>query len=180
MSTFFDELLESVQQMDEVVKGERAPSREFHVDATQVKVIRKATGLTQVQFAQCIGIEVATLRNWEKLNTKATDRLTIRANKRKSKKRVLPVEYISNKENISFIQGVLDYIDEHNIAIMSAIFSLGISLLKRNGIYHKQHVAFVLYTNLFVINLNLQLLHLFLYLLLLVHTIMGMCRYLHL
>ncbi len=65
MSTFFDELLESVQQMDEVVKGERAPSREFHVDATQVKVIRKATGLTQVKFAQCIGIEVATLRNWE-------------------------------------------------------------------------------------------------------------------
>lgn len=65
MGTFFDELLESVQQMDEVVKGERAPSREFHVDATQVKVIRKATGLTQVQFAQCIGIEVATLRNWE-------------------------------------------------------------------------------------------------------------------
>lgn len=65
MSTFFDELLESVQQMDEVVKGERAPSREFHVDAIQVKVIRKATGLTQVQFAQRIGIEVATLRNWE-------------------------------------------------------------------------------------------------------------------
>lgn len=65
MSTFFDELLESVQQMDDIVKGERAPSREFHVDATQVKEIREATGLTQVQFAQRIGIEVATLRNWE-------------------------------------------------------------------------------------------------------------------
>ncbi len=65
MSTFFDELLESVQQMDEVVKGERAPFREFHVDAIQVKEIREATGLTQVQFAQRIGIEVATLRNWE-------------------------------------------------------------------------------------------------------------------
>ncbi|NLY12368.1 MAG: helix-turn-helix domain-containing protein [Gammaproteobacteria bacterium] len=65
MSTFFDELLESVQQMDDVVKGERASSREFHVDAIQVKEIREATGLTQVQFAQRIGIEVATLRNWE-------------------------------------------------------------------------------------------------------------------
>lgn len=65
MSTFFDELLESVQQMDDIVKGERAPSREFQVDATQVKEIREATGLTQVQFAQRIGIEVATLRNWE-------------------------------------------------------------------------------------------------------------------
>ncbi len=65
MSAFFDELLESVQQMDEIVKGERAPSREFHVDAIQVKKIRKATGLTQVLFAQRIGIEIGTLRNWE-------------------------------------------------------------------------------------------------------------------
>jgi len=65
MSSFFDELLESVQQMDEIVKGERAPSREFHIDAIQVKEIRKITGLTQVRFAQRIGIEIATLRNWE-------------------------------------------------------------------------------------------------------------------
>ena len=90
------------------------------------------------------GISDATLRNWEKLNTKATDRLTTRANKRKSKKRVLPLEYISNKDNISFVQAVLDYIDEHNADIISAIFSLGISLFKQNGIYQKQHVASVL------------------------------------
>jgi putative transcriptional regulator len=65
VSTFFDELLESVQQMDEIVKGERTPSREFHVDALAVKEIRKITGPTQQLFAQRIGIEVATLRNWE-------------------------------------------------------------------------------------------------------------------
>lgn len=65
MSTFFDELLESVQQMDEILKGERAPSREFHIDAIQVKEIRKSTGLTQASFAKNIGIEVSTLRNWE-------------------------------------------------------------------------------------------------------------------
>lgn len=65
MSTFFDELLESLQQMDEIVKGERAPSREFHVDALAVQDIRKATGLTQAVFARSIGIEVSTLRNWE-------------------------------------------------------------------------------------------------------------------
>ncbi len=41
MSTFFDELLESVQQMDEVVRGERAPSREFYIDAIQVKKFLK-------------------------------------------------------------------------------------------------------------------------------------------
>lgn len=65
MSAFFDELMESVQQMDEVIKGERAPSREFFIDAIAVKSIREATGLSQSLFSQRLGIEVATLRNWE-------------------------------------------------------------------------------------------------------------------
>lgn len=52
MSAFFDELLESVQQLDEIVEGERASSCEFHVDAIQVKETRKTTGLTQVLLAQ--------------------------------------------------------------------------------------------------------------------------------
>jgi putative transcriptional regulator len=42
MGNFFDELMESVQQMNEILRGEREPSREFHVDALQVKKIRKA------------------------------------------------------------------------------------------------------------------------------------------
>lgn len=65
MSKFFDELMESVQQMDEIVQGERQPSREFHVDALQVKEIRKATGLTQARFAALIDVQLGTLRNWE-------------------------------------------------------------------------------------------------------------------
>lgn len=75
MSTFFDELLESVQQMDEIVKGERAPSRELHVDAITIKDIRKATGLTQDAFARYIGIEVVTLRNWEQGDASQRGRL---------------------------------------------------------------------------------------------------------
>jgi putative transcriptional regulator len=65
MSRFFDELMESVQQMDEIVRGERQPSREFIVDALQVKEIRKATGLTQAKFATLIDVQLGTLRNWE-------------------------------------------------------------------------------------------------------------------
>ena len=34
----FEELLESVKQAGEIVRGERAPSREFYVDASMVKV----------------------------------------------------------------------------------------------------------------------------------------------
>ncbi|MNF08401.1 Antitoxin igA-2 [compost metagenome] len=51
--------------MDEIVRGERQPSRDFHVDALQVKAIRKATGLTQARFAALIGVQLSTLRNWE-------------------------------------------------------------------------------------------------------------------
>ncbi|SDQ43301.1 MULTISPECIES: NadS family protein [unclassified Pseudomonas] len=65
MSAFFDELMESVKQMDEIVRGERQPSREFSIDAVQVKTIRKATGLSQAKFAAMIDVQVGTLRNWE-------------------------------------------------------------------------------------------------------------------
>lgn len=65
MSKFFDELMESVQQMDEIVRGERAPSRELYVDAVQVKKVRAATGLSQSRFAKVIDVQLGTLRNWE-------------------------------------------------------------------------------------------------------------------
>lgn len=65
MSAFFDELMESVKQMDEIVRGERQPSRESSIDAVQVKTIRKATGLSQAKFAAMIDVQVGTLRNWE-------------------------------------------------------------------------------------------------------------------
>ncbi|NAS94941.1 transcriptional regulator [Pseudomonas syringae pv. actinidifoliorum] len=61
----FDRLVESMTQMDEIDRGERQPSREFHIDAVQVKKIRQATGLSQVTFAKRIDVAVGTLRNWE-------------------------------------------------------------------------------------------------------------------
>jgi len=61
----FAELMESVEQMDEIVRGERAPSREHFVAATRVKDIRKAVNLSQPKFAKLLGVELSTLRNWE-------------------------------------------------------------------------------------------------------------------
>jgi putative transcriptional regulator len=61
----FAELKKSVIEMDEVVRGERAPSRESVVDAVRVKQIRGATGLSQAKFARLIDVQVTTLRNWE-------------------------------------------------------------------------------------------------------------------
>jgi putative transcriptional regulator len=61
----FDELVESMGQMGEIVRGERAPSREFTIDAVVVKKVRDATGLSQAKFARIINVQLGTLRNWE-------------------------------------------------------------------------------------------------------------------
>jgi putative transcriptional regulator len=45
--------------------GEEKPSRAFKIDKPDIKAIRGAMGLTQVQFAAILGISVNTLRNWE-------------------------------------------------------------------------------------------------------------------
>lgn len=104
--------------------------------------------------AKKYGISSATVYNWTRLKTNAENRLTKRANKRQSKKRVLPLEYVSNNKSIALVQSILDYIDENNIEILPAILSLGIDLLKKNNIYDKQHVADVLceYSNVMVID----------------------------
>lgn len=61
----FNRLVQSMTEMGEIVRGERQPSREFHVDALKIKEIRQATGLSQARFAQTIDVAVGTLRNWE-------------------------------------------------------------------------------------------------------------------
>jgi putative transcriptional regulator len=61
----FDELVESVRQSGEIVRGERAPSREFYVDAAMIKQLRRSTKLSQAKFAALLRVEVSTLRNWE-------------------------------------------------------------------------------------------------------------------
>ena len=61
----FDELVESVKQAGEIVRGKRGPSREFFVDAAMIKQLRKSTKLSQAKFAALLRVEVSTLRNWE-------------------------------------------------------------------------------------------------------------------
>jgi putative transcriptional regulator len=61
----FAELVESMTQMNEIVRGERAPSREFHVDAIAIKALRSKLGLSQPKFAALLHVNVGTLRNWE-------------------------------------------------------------------------------------------------------------------
>ena len=61
----FADLVESMTQMNEIARGERAPSREFHVDANGIKELRSKLGLSQPKFAALLHVDVGTLRNWE-------------------------------------------------------------------------------------------------------------------
>jgi putative transcriptional regulator len=61
----FAELVESVREMRAVRRGERKPARGTVVEPVHVQAIRRRLGMTQPEFAQLIGVSVATLRNWE-------------------------------------------------------------------------------------------------------------------
>jgi len=67
MSQFFDDLLQSVKEMDKIVCGDMPPSRCFVVEPPPVNVqaVRETTGLTQREFAQVLRVSVKTLQNWE-------------------------------------------------------------------------------------------------------------------
>jgi putative transcriptional regulator len=61
----FNELLESVQEMDGIVKGKKKPSRSFDYPDPEVKTIRERLGVSQEKFATIIGVSKRTVENWE-------------------------------------------------------------------------------------------------------------------
>lgn len=61
----FNELLASVQEMDEISEGKAQASRSFKFEEPEVKAIREKVGLSQTRFAGLIGVSKRTLENWE-------------------------------------------------------------------------------------------------------------------
>ena len=61
----FNELLDSVKEMDKIAKGKKRPARKFVIKEPEVKDIREQTGLSQTDFAKLIGVSKRTLENWE-------------------------------------------------------------------------------------------------------------------
>ena len=61
----FNELLASVQEMDEIVQRKKAAARVTKFPEPEAKIIREKTGLSQNQFALLIGVSKRTLENWE-------------------------------------------------------------------------------------------------------------------
>ena len=61
----FDELLQSVEEMDAIAEGKKKPTRKFEFPDPEVKAIREKVGLSQAKFAMLIGVSKRTLENWE-------------------------------------------------------------------------------------------------------------------
>lgn len=63
--TLFNDLKQSLKEAAAIRRGELSPGRTTEITAPDAKSIRAKVGLTQSEFAQLIGVKVATLRNWE-------------------------------------------------------------------------------------------------------------------
>lgn len=79
-------------------------------------------------------VSTATLRNWSRLDvTDSSERLTSRANKRRSTKQFAPVEYFSNRDNIPFFESLAQELHGSTLDFESTFFILGIQYLKGHG-----------------------------------------------
>jgi putative transcriptional regulator len=61
----FDDLVTSIQEAGKIHRSEVKPSRTFVFQPEDVRKIREKLQKSQPEFAQMIGVSVATLQNWE-------------------------------------------------------------------------------------------------------------------
>jgi putative transcriptional regulator len=63
--TLFESLKQGLKEAAAIRRGELAPGRVTEINIPDAKTVRAKVGLSQSEFAQLIGVKVATLRNWE-------------------------------------------------------------------------------------------------------------------
>ncbi len=68
----FNELLDSVKEAGEIMRGETKASRVYEFPEPNVKEIRETIGFTQSKFATLIGVSLRTLQNWEQGHRRPT------------------------------------------------------------------------------------------------------------
>ena len=83
-----------------------------------------------------IHISKATANNWQRLHTDHDDRLTLRANKTRSGRRVAAWGYL----DATWAQSLLNQLSAIKGSVGDIVYSLCVSKLKAKGIYEKAHV----------------------------------------
>ena len=61
----FNELIASVKEAGQIMRGELTASRVYEIPDPDVKTIREGMGFSQSKFANLIGVNIRTLQNWE-------------------------------------------------------------------------------------------------------------------
>ena len=61
----FADLVTSLKEAAALSKGKARPSRQFKVEAANVKGLRERIGLSQSEFAGLMRVSIKTLQNWE-------------------------------------------------------------------------------------------------------------------
>ncbi len=61
----FNELVDSVEEMDKIRRGKKRASRKTVVKEIKAADVREQTGLSQTRFARLIGVSKRTVENWE-------------------------------------------------------------------------------------------------------------------
>lgn len=89
-------------------------------------------------------VSEATRRNWNRLNTAEGSRLTKRANKRLSSKKIVPIEYFKNKENQIYVSDILTVLDNADYSITDVLCSVAEGLFASQGILGNANVQIVL------------------------------------
>ena len=85
-------------------------------------------------------ISNATMRNWSRLNYSANAKLNSRANKKLSKKIIVPIEYFSNANNVKVVENIIEKVRQSNCDIFDAMYSLSINLLTKQNLIDKLHI----------------------------------------
>jgi putative transcriptional regulator len=65
MTSFGKELVESATEALAIAVGTLAPAKVVAPNSTNVAAVRKRLGLSQQKFADCFGLNVSILRDWE-------------------------------------------------------------------------------------------------------------------
>lgn len=81
-------------------------------------------------------ISKATEYNWKKLNSNSKEKLTKRANKTQSKKRIIATNYLDDSKANTLLKNVLKV----DSSVENIMYTLAYSALSKNGLLQKQHV----------------------------------------
>lgn len=87
-------------------------------------------------------VSKATKKNWERLSSDTIGKLTSRANKKKSEKKIIPYEYIKNSQTLDLLNKIQDLHDTKSISVI--IYKVAFYLISSKNLNNRKNVLDIL------------------------------------